>query len=164
MSKVPFLNRLGPSYSLLVIDAQPIFSAANSTSLIRSIRSEILTAKQAKAPIVFVEFALKHIAPQVGQTHQTLLDAAAGSDFSIVAKKSQSGATEVNQHYRRYFAKLPPLRVCGVNTEMCVLDTVEGLKKLGWENITIASSACNSDANHQFGLNLLKKIPGVYLA
>lgn len=149
------------SFVLLVIDMQKTFKA--SEKVLTECLDEIYRANKTNCEIVFLEFWFSRGAqlsdhPE-GKTHPVLIQAA--KHKHIVYKYEQDGSRVVSDFLREQFGYIPPLRICGVNTEFCVLDTVRGLARQSQSGLVVASQACHSLYNHKIGLRLMKKLNNV---
>lgn len=153
-------------YTLLVIDMQYKFPAARNVRLRQACRREITEAMTDRAHIIFVEYV------NYGRTIKSLRDLVTHyKEVSYVTKCSDNGA-----HALRPFLTGSPkcdVRVCGVNTNCCVLDTVRGLKRSRWWNarrsrrrfIHVVADACNSwsSSSHDAGLKRFKRMSNVLI-
>lgn len=106
------------NYTLVIIDMQPYFAAAcNNKVLIRNINSEIKRARSLNNHIMFVRYI------GCGSITRSLKYATDGyPNVSVVEKDDMDGGDLV-------LARLKDigrthLRMCGVNTEQCVFETV----------------------------------------
>ncbi len=108
-------------YTLVVIDMQPEFHAANHPNTIIAVTREIITAVRNSSPIVIVEYR------ECGPTHPAFLHILKDYKLKSRIKKPQDdGSKEVLRTLsRRKFYK--NLRICGVNRDCCVKATVDGL-------------------------------------
>jgi len=102
---------------------QDSFTAAKYKSVQYGCISEIEQAIKRNAPIVFVEYRYS------GKTVESLKQLVAAVKYEnvhTVTKTTNNGALAINKLLQR--KKLPKnhLRVCGVNTDCCVLETIEG--------------------------------------
>ena len=108
-------------YILLIIDMQPFFDAVNNNRiLISNIVNEIKRAKQLHNQIMFVTYN------GCGPIASALVNAVRNFEkVQFVTKDKTSGGTEV------LFAikKRKNLRVCGVETDVCVKHTVTDIAK-----------------------------------
>lgn len=120
--------------TLVVIDMQEEFEAANCPKTIAACQREIRAAIGRDDPIIFVEYGDK--APPIKGypsippvTLPALTDLTKGYDHAhTVVKFDNSGTPEVIKTIRDH--DLPcDLRICGVNANCCVRLTVEGLRK-----------------------------------
>jgi nicotinamidase-related amidase len=122
--------------TLVVIDMQEFFEAANDQPTIQAINKEIRKSKENNGAIVLVHYEGN------GDFRQEILDEIGTyKKVSQITKRDDGGHNEVNfvvqiNNYN------PKLRLCGVNTSACVLRTAEGLIKLNYD-FTILHYACN---------------------
>lgn len=139
-------------YTLIIIDMQNEFKASRKKSTIEACKNEIKIAMKNNAGIIFVEYYY------TGRTLKALRDLTKFYEkLVIITKENDGGGNEVAaaiNHFR--FSKT--LKVCGVNTDMCVYSTVEELIYKDDFNIQVVSNACNSELDHKKGLSKLKKL------
>lgn len=145
------------SYTLVVIDVQPEFDAALNPNLRMACQKKLRVAKRKRADILFVEYE------GAGNTYADLVEVV--KDYSRafwVEKYYDDGSQEVINAINHHSLRYKTLKVCGVNTDACVRDTVRGLsQKLSASKIKILANACYSDWNHQRGLEQMKSLPNV---
>lgn len=145
------------SYSLIAIDMQPYFAAANDRNLLTACRKEIRKAIKNRASIIFVEYQ------DCGPTHSSLLRLSEGYDrLYSTTKWHDDGSNQVYDVICKNNLSSKRLKVIGVNTDCCVLATVGGLAwRLKSASIDVIAAACGSDYNHLSGLHSLSIIDGV---
>jgi nicotinamidase-related amidase len=139
------------SYTLIIVDMQARFSAATKKIVQRNCQVEIRKAIKNNIPIVFLEFE------DCGPTLRSLTDIVANANYSYAykaVKPINDGSEHVLSLLRKKKLPRTDFRVCGVNTDCCVLSTVEGLdskiaKKL---KIEVVSKACGSQYCHEEGI------------
>lgn len=126
--------------TLVVIDMQTGFGSANHRPTIDAVIEEIQSAIRNKWAIVLVEYV------GFGTTLPEILKEAKKSPMlTRVDKENDDGAWEVFKTVTDWGYDYWTLRICGVNANMCVRDTVTGLVKLLPEtNIAIVDRACHS--------------------
>lgn len=139
--------------TLVIIDMQKQFYAANKKLIIKACQREIKRAIKNKEPIIFVEYKFH------GRTMRELKDLV--KDYKhkhTTIKESNSGAYQIHNAIQKHNLH-KNLRICGVNTDACVLDTVEELngfycrRNLGWQTaykITVVADATNAMFYHQY--------------
>lgn len=155
-------------YALLVIDMQPTFKA--SEKVLAECLDEIYKANKRGSQIVFLEFwasfeqrlEAAQLDYHENRTHAVLLMAA--KNKTVIVKYEQDGSKVAAEFFKREFGYIPSLRVCGVNTEFCVCDTVRGLSERSQNGLVVVKSACHSLYNHKFGLNIMKRLGNVLVA
>ncbi len=128
----------------IIIDMQPTFDAANKPAVIVGVVKEILEAIRDDASIIIVELWGS------GSSHKAILDLVRDYPKAIRIWKYDSGGAEqivsvIDTH------KLPygHFRVCGVNIDRCVRDTVSGLLDhplLQNSVIEVIKNACGAPA------------------
>jgi len=106
------------NYTLVIIDMQPYWAAAcNNKLLINNIKYEIKRAINLNNHIMFVRFISN------GSITRSLTYATSGySNVSIVNKDDMDGGDLVLARLKD--VGRTHLRVCGVNTDQCVFETV----------------------------------------
>lgn len=127
-------------YTLVIIDMQVGFEAANYQDVIEGCAKEIKRARKAGMPIMLVEY------DDFGDTQSALLNLVEGYRKCIVATKyDDDGSYEVGQWLKRKNWPSDNLRVCGVNAWCCVRETIWGLlcrDKHKNMRIKLVKSAC----------------------
>lgn len=129
--------------ALLIIDMQPDdFEAAANGFCVDTIIQEIYRAKCRRTYIVVLEYAGS------GPTHKLIRTAIGNYGKAVtVIKMSDDGSAEAMQaakdegFYGRYW------RVCGVNTDACVAETVAGLLSYGCRVKVIRDGCRNGRGN-----------------
>lgn len=139
------------SYVLLVIDMQTAFRAAKNKKTQKNCILEIKKAMDKEYPIVFLEYE------ECGKTLPTLLGVLTSSQYNkfyIVKKSSNDGSSKLLNFFKKKGLPRTDMRVCGVNTDCCVLETVEGLDaKLSKQfKIQVVEKACYSEYCHREGI------------
>lgn len=139
------------AYTLVIVDMQPCFSSANDKRTLDAIEKEILRAKELRMPIVALE--VDCFSPMQDErnprTHERLLKHLVGYPlYRMEEKRFDDGSWAVLHAADRLGCddeELKVLRICGVNTDACVLATVIGLaKKLPATSIRVVKDACNT--------------------
>lgn len=123
---------------------QPYFKAAKEKWVVAGVINQIRLAKQRSAGIVVVEYK------GCGRTHPKILNALKGYQRVVNAKKEQDdGTLAILNAIKRNFFSEDRIRVCGVNTSCCVMDTIEGLS-LVFPNseIQVVADSCNDEYSH----------------
>ena len=129
------------STTLVVVDMQPDFDAACSFDVIVGVTEQILYAKQHKWPIILLEYK------GCGLTHDALAALLKGySHKARIGKIDDDGSREVVRCLQRRNFPRHRLRICGVNTDCCVYQTVEGLlNRLDNSIVELAKNACATE-------------------
>lgn len=147
------------NYTLVIIDMQSIFAAANDKRVIDNCRQQIKKAIKDNAGIIFVEYF------GGGKTISSLKQLVTGyKRTTTTIKRDNNGSTEIHRALKRRRFNSKNIKVCGVNTDYCVLETVEGLSYLNKiPSIKVISGSCNSFTNtgHVHGLKMMKKLNNV---
>lgn len=142
------------SYTLVIIDMQSSFVAARHPGVQNECKSLIKRAMKDNAPIIFVEL-ISH-----GRTMECLFELADHYEHVYVARKqNESGADEVDMIITSNDLPWESLVVCGVNTDMCVSETVLTLAIDFNYKISLAHKACNAESSdeHENGIEYLSK-------
>jgi len=145
--------------TLVVLFMQEVFGAANDPETINNVEKLILEAKANGNGIIFVE--LPYYSPIDDEpyppTHKRLTDHVVKYDRgrrvdlysryairSIYYRDSDASSMVAGTAVEREFA-LENVIVCGVNTDLGVLDSVLGLaKRLPKSEISVVMDACNT--------------------
>lgn len=126
---------------LVVIDMQDKFRASNDQQTIYFVKQEILRAKQLGMAVIIVEFD-PH---EMGSTHREITDLLEGYDRAVtITKTANDGSEEIIEACLDNGFWMEDFRVCGVNSDACVLETVTGLLgRVSSCQITVIQDACN---------------------
>lgn len=145
------------SYSLILIDMQPYFQAATNRRVLTNCKRELADAINVRAGIIFVEYE------GCGLTSKALCRLTQNYDRTFtVSKGTDDGSREVHNLILDHNLAAKRLRVCGVNTDCCVLATVRGLTaRMPRSTIEVIGDACNSDYEHAAGLSNMKRFKNV---
>lgn len=138
----------------LSIDLQPDFLASSKSSVIRAAQEEVKRAIRFKYGIVFLEYDLNYgNYIKSSGTWDSIKDLAKGyPNQTTVLKTDDDGGHEVLSAAEANKFNLNKVRVCGVNTDMCVHDTVSTLSTLSPSSkIFIRKDGCNSSKKNDFG-------------
>lgn len=147
------------AYTLVIIDVQPHFSSARRNySLLNNCKREIEIAKKNRFDVFLVRLG------QYGRVSSVLTEAVSGYDRKKnIVKYKQSGAKEILQA----LSKPQDLRFCGVNTNLCVADTVIEIAGKFPSQYTLQvvtdACACWSDISHRSGLSRMNKLDNIVL-
>lgn len=137
-------------YTLVVIDMQPLFTADSNT--ISNVVREVMLARQRQNRIIFLWIPYFSVfqSEMFAGTYPAILKAVQGYDqahWNETTKLIQDGSREVLQTCARKDFPSKRFRLCGVNTDMCVLDTVKGLLAVNApriEAIEVVKDACRT--------------------
>jgi nicotinamidase-related amidase len=142
------------NYTLLIIDMQSQYPAACSDKTTEEIILQIEAAKQNDCGIILVEFREE---PQYREsnspykpTHVSILKAVEGYNRAAVVHKYETdGSAYINDFLEKKGKDFNTdfFRVCGVNTDICVAQTVNGLYENFYKEATfiIVEDAVNTD-------------------
>lgn len=148
--------------TLVIVDMQPHFVAANTPGVIVGVTREILEAKRRKSGIIFLEYKPTD---EMGRTHEGLFSLIKGYPHKArVTKDDDDGSLEVVKALRRRGFAKHTLRVCGVNTDCCVYETIVGLlDRLDRSKIEVVKDACESEWNRDYDWRSFTKHPRIKL-
>ena len=126
---------------LVVIDMQDKFRASHDQQTIWFVKQEILRAKQAGMAIIIVEFD-PH---EMGSTHLEIVELLEGYErCTTVIKTQNDGSEEIVEACLDNGFWMEDFRICGVNSDACVLETVTGLlERISSCDISVVQDACN---------------------
>src|SRR6185436_16930036 len=103
------------SYTLVIVDMQATFGAANSRRVRENCKREILQAMESNSPIIFVEYIGQ------GPTIPSLVRLTDDYDRVFITRKGDdNGSREVRKTIKDNKLPARRVRVCGVNTDCCV--------------------------------------------
>ncbi len=124
-------------YVLCIIDMQPV-GFSNSNLITDNVLQLVREAIADKAFIVIAQFK------GCGDTHLTLINEMQTYPYKEYVwhnKNDKSKPIQEVLHSRNIFVR--QMKVCGVNMEYCVKDTVHGLAKKFYISIKVIEKACN---------------------
>ncbi len=135
--------------TLVVIDMQRRFAAANDAQTREAVAREIRDARAKGWAIVVVEYREPDSGDPQDMTHGDLMQwlrrPAPYAHCQIVCKQQSDGSAEVITACKQRGFSTESFRCCGVNTDACVLATVEGLVyAFPTATVTVVRDACNS--------------------
>ena len=108
-------------YTLVIIDMQPDFEAANYDWLVENIVEDVELAKRHGANILVVEYC-NHC-----ETHEKIVEAIGDYlNAYTIEKWDDDGSEEIIDAIEDY-ELFPKLHICGVNYSACVERTIRGL-------------------------------------
>lgn len=152
------------NYSLVVIDMQDYFLKnvlQKHDDIIQKCKAEIIKAINDKAQIIFLEY------DGYGETISELKEIVTDHCYDKllqVTKADDDGGDELLNALIKF--NLPiHIKVCGVNTDCCVYDTVSGFlhEMKGMpasyaeiSNVQVIIDACASSWDHKEGIKLIK--------
>lgn len=129
---------------LIIIDMQPHFISAADSKLIENVSQKINTAIKNKWKIFFVEYS------GVEKTDKRLMEICLKADYKdihIITKDQNDGSAHIKLKLLKLAIKPKKLKICGVNTSLCILSTVKGLIKYldHSTEIVVLQDACRDD-------------------
>jgi len=144
-------------YTLLCIDLQPTFNVCHNSRIVNNAEREVRQAIRDKAHILFLEYH------NCGDTVDQLTKITDRySKVHYLEKNHDNGVLEIMKAIRDYDLPIQHIKVCGVNTDVCVYFTVHGLNaRLPHSNIEIIADACDSQFgidDHLRGLDHMRKL------
>lgn len=147
-------------YTLLVIDMQQwFFQTHQYTKAVTNCIAEVKHAIRAKANIIILQFA------GAGKTIYPITNLTCWYDSVYYGNKNiQDGSSWVKELVDEYKLSTKLFRITGVQTNLCVQDTVEGLSHLyPKSNIHIIKDACDAayKYDHRQGLKMMLSLPNV---
>lgn len=141
------------NYTLVVVDMQANWPAANNPATIAAVAREVAAARALGMAVVMITIPYWSPMDEQGfpRTHRSIRDLITGYDRSVECEKLmwQDGAHNVlNACNWKHFCT-DQLRIVGVNTAGCIYAMVEGLAKIApATHVTVVQDGCSSD----FGL------------
>jgi nicotinamidase-related amidase len=149
-------------YTLVVIDMQATFIAANNRRVRNNCKREILNAMLCGASIIFVEYVCQ------GPTIPGLLKLTDSYRKTFIVRKSQTdGSQEVLKTIKDHRLPKDHIKVCGVYTGCCVVETVAQLRTMLFRKfkLKVIGDACGSysRSNHLFYLKKMSAMRNVFL-
>jgi len=149
-------------YTLVVVDMQPQFRSSQNQTTKKSVNNLLKKAVKDKAAIIFLEFG------GYDRTDSELMATVQGYKRAFYRTKHENdGSDEVLETIQKQALPRRKLKVCGVNTNYCVRETVEGLidkfnDKSGiGKVIEVDSKAVNCAFYHESGLDKLREMQNV---
>src|SRR5574337_1932066 len=112
------------SYSLIVVDMQDYFLASRLKRVQNNCIREIKKAMDDNATIVFVEF--DGYGPTIPQLTSLVKNKKYKKSHTVL-KNMDDGGQPIHKLLVKRHLPRRNLKVCGVNTQYCVLSTIEGL-------------------------------------
>ena len=124
--------------ALVIIDMQYGFSTALHQGTINNCVRQVVKAKKANLPIIFVEYVGHN------KTVKELRDAVRGYHNKYTVKKRRdNGSTPIMNLIQKKGLVVTSFIVCGVNIGACVADTVYGLSRRFNMEVEVIKNACN---------------------
>ena len=119
---------------------QPYFDSANEPWLLNNVLAEIKKARNNSDYIIVLEYI------DCGETHPDIVKSCEGySRYYHEVKSSQSGAPNILCIMRENNIQADHFIIVGVETESCILETVEGIvHKIPKSKVTVVADAINS--------------------
>lgn len=134
-------------YTLVMVDMQPGFSAANDKRTIKNCIKYIKRAKRDMATIIVMEYGYDEECSKFGKTHEEIRKHLDGYKWTFRVVKSQDDGSlhlAMNKTAKDMDFEKHDVRFCGVNTTACVARTVLGMMdKMNLNNASLLLDACN---------------------
>lgn len=126
--------------TLVVVDMQEEFETAFDPNVVIGVTKEIINTMQKGGAIVFLEYL------NCGSVHEGFYDLVRNYDKkSFVIKEDNDGSEELLREIEIRDFNDQWLRVCGVNSNCCVYETIDGiLGKSCHTHVDIVKSACGT--------------------
>lgn len=139
-------------YSLIIIDMQPGFLAANHVSIKGPILREIKLAQKHNYPIIVVEYNINK-----GYHTKKYITKELSGNITFIRKDTDDGSGHVIPILKT-ITKSKNVRLVGVNTNACVRETAEGMHYRGYK-VQVVGDACSASVptDHESSLLKLKK-------
>ena len=126
-------------HALVVIDMQTGFRAADNPELVVNVLEEIRLAK-VRGDVIFV---LEY--DGYGPTRDDVWEAVRWYGLAHVLRKTMNnGADDIEIYANARRIAIDAWKVCGINTDACVYDTVIGLALITDDPISVLLHACYS--------------------
>lgn len=146
-------------YTLVVVDMQPAFRSSQNQETLDRVNELIQQAIKDDAPIVFLEFG------GYEKTDSRLLASVEGyKQAHFQVKYENDGSFHVKKTIDAHDLPTGTIRVCGVNTNYCVRETVLGLiEKNLTKKIEVSKKGTNCNFYHLPALKTMKGYESVKL-
>jgi nicotinamidase-related amidase len=142
-------------HTLVIVDMQKFFTAANNVFLVKSIKREIELSKKHNWPIIVLEYN------ECGRTKSSISSQLWNYPYKYITKKFQDdGSFEAFSAITK-LTKSKNIRIVGVNTDACVISTAYGLMLYNY-NVTFVNDGCRSDCLNKLQNSYLKTISKKY--
>lgn len=145
---------------LIVVDCQPCFGISDDMDLVRNTVKKIREFKRRNDPIIVLEF--RHN----GRTVDSITKLVKKYPNGVFLEKSYNdGSDEIQEYlYNHVFApKIEEVQFCGVNLNVCVIDTAIGLgeKYPAWD-MTILYECCGAHDNMDYATGWVLRVQKQY--
>lgn len=136
-------------YVLCIIDMQPV-GFNNSNLIIENVLQLVREAVVDKAFIVIAQFK------RCGETHINIINEIQKYPYKkYVWHNKNDKSKPIQEVLKNIFVR--QMKVCGVNTECCVIETVHGLTKKFHIPIKVIEKACNgTDRTIEYALHKMR--------
>lgn len=149
------ITKIPKMYTLVIVDMQPCWDAANDPATIKAVMRQVKKAKRRDCPIISVTVPYFSAMAKQGfpPTHACISRLLKGyKKHSAVTKRlCEDGASEVLRACKKLGGKKtgkkkPELRLCGVKTAGCLWALLVGLCREPDIKLDVVQGACNSDS------------------
>jgi len=141
---------MNPPYTLVVVDMQAHLMAANDEATIGEIEQLIEQAKHENALVVFLwtTYYSPNDDSPLPRPHKRLLDLVSGyPHVKLIDKLRSDGSCLVHHYCSQQGCSNNQFVICGVHTDVCVLETALGLARSNpAATVTVHRAACNSSS------------------
>lgn len=127
--------------TLVIIDMQSGFHTANAHRTISNVIKQVKRAKKFKENILVVEY-LPHVNYEA--TRPEIMRSIGSYPHIKVYKYRDDGSQPILEACKYHSYPTDIFRVCGVNTNACILDTLKGLfRRNKTSKLEVVPAACN---------------------
>lgn len=134
-------------YTLVMVDMQPGFEAANDKRTIKNCIKYIKRAKRDMATIIVMEYGYDEECSKFGKTHEEIRKHLENYKWQLrIVKERDDGSMFLlnNKKFQEMDCERHDVRFCGVNTTACVARTIQGMiDRLEIRNPKVLLDACN---------------------
>lgn len=156
------------NYSIVIIDMQKVFLKnvlKKDPDIIQKCKRELIKAINDNAHIIFLEY--HGYGPTVKEL-TSILKEFKYRKYSFISKEEDDGGDDLYDYISKH--SLPQtIKVCGVNTDCCVTDTVSGYlyaikdnknesEDLEEFNVQVIIDACASSWDHKEGVKYINHL------
>ncbi len=145
-------------YTLVVVDMQPLFQSSQKETTKTEVDRLLKKAIEDKAGIIFLEFH------RYAETDPALKATVEGYKRAFFRTKMiNDGSSQVVETIKKKSLPKRKIKVCGVNTNYCVRETVAGLlEKFGKtgiaKEIEVSKGGTNCAWDHETGLESMQAL------
>ena len=148
--------------TLIVIDMQEYFQAANDPLTIRATKREIQKSIKKEEHVIVVEYGPSLYEPNIGPTLSEITECLEGyKNYHKLIKEQDDGSPIIFDYINKHQIYSKSFYFCGVNLCYCVVETIFGMKNYyPRSKFTIVADAVNqtTQKSHERIKYLLKDI------